>query len=490
MDKQKEQKVIQNLAEKLVAAANTTSLLRRDVIRTLLNPDKDIDSECGYPSTIGVSDYKKLYDREAVANRMVKLEPEEAWSQSPEIYEDEDSNQTVWEKAFEDIDKTFHLKAYMERIDVLSGIGQFGLLLIGIDDKKDLIEPVDGVDLKTGEWKNNKDYQLLYLRTFSQDVIDVSEKEIDPTSKRYGMPVIYDIKFEDWTGGVKNEKTQKVHWTRTVHIADNREESEVYGIPRLQAIYNRLLDFRKTLAGSAEMFWKGGYPGYAFEVLPEASDVTLDTDSLQEQMLDFSQGLQRYLAVSGMAVKSLQPQVSDPTGHLEAQIKAMCTAKGIPYRLFIGSEKGQLASTQDMAIWNMRVHRRQERYVTPMVIRPIIERFMALGILPEIENFFVEWPDRDSPSEKDIAEIALIQTEAMSKYVGGGVDALIDPRNYLLKFMQLTEEEIDAIEDAVIDREETFSEEASNKAVERETQKEKETTKEVPANEPPNVRKS
>ncbi len=436
-----------NFAESVL---NTTALLRRDVMAKLLNPGKDIDGECGYPTVVSVEDMKRMYDRNDVAQRVVRLEPEESWSSVPEIYEDEDTDETAWEKDWKELEQKCNCLHYLERVDILSGIGNYGVLLFGLSDGLPLDEPVAGIDERTGEMITPGNLELLYLRPFSHSVVSVDKRELDAGCPRYGMPTMYSINFEDSVDSrFSTKRTMKVHWTRILHVADNRDESEIYGVPRMEAVYNRLLDLRKVLAGSAEMFWKGGFPGYSFEVMPELGDAEIDVDALQEQMEDYSKGLQRYLALGGVTAKSLSMQVADPKSHLESQMKVIAMTKGIPYRVFLGSEQAQLASEQDLHTWNRRVQRRQNQYLTPLLVRPFIDRLIAYGILPEVDAYMVKWPDRETPSDIEQMEVAKGRTEAMASYVGGNVAFLVAPKEYLMMVLGYTEEEAEVMEQSV-----------------------------------------
>lgn len=433
------------LKESVGMLAMNASIFRRELLLKLLNPGKDINYECGYPDKITVSGYKDMYDREGVGTRVVHLYPEESWSMPPEVYENETSTKTEFEKVWDKVLKEKNLYHFLQRIDILSGVGHFGLLLLGISDGKELNEPVEGIDEKTGLATKKNKYELLYMKPFDESVVEIKTKEKDVSSPRYGFPVLYGIDFE---GDDKANQKKVVHWTRVLHVADNKFTSEVFGTPRMKPVYNRLLDIRKIVAGSAEMFWKGGFPGYAFETQEGVADVELDTDALRDEFQEYSQGLQRYLALAGVNVKSLAPQVADPKGHLEGQIRFICITLGVPYRIFMGSEEAKLASAQDMKAWNKRLTKRQNEYTTPMLIRPFVDRLIAYGVLPEPKEYFVIWPDLNMPSEKEEAEVSKEKTEALAKYVQGGVDSLIPPKEFLMKIMGMTEEEATAIETA------------------------------------------
>lgn len=430
--------------------------LSRSALWANLDPKgRDLDKECGYPSTVTIDQLRHLYEREGPATRTVQVLPEETWSVYPLLYESEDEVQTPFEKAWNDLQKTHNIWSYLHRVDELSGIGTFGILLLGINDGKTLDQPVAGLNDR-GEKVGNVKYDLLYLRAFDQYLVKIDEFESDPSNPRFGQPKMYSIQFSDPKNGLESSSTtatvvdttlRKVHWTRVIHVADNRKSSEVFGVPRMLPVLNRLYDLRKVLGGSSEMLWKGGFPGYSFETTPEvnASDMDIDKDALKKQIEAYQNGLQRYLALEGVVAKSLAPQVADPSNHIEQNLRIIAMTLGVPLRIFLGSEAGHLASTQDSTTWNRRLARRQNIYVTPMIIRPVIQRFMAFGILPTVENFSVSWRDLNALTEKDLADVALKKSQALLAYVTSGAESIIPPLEFFTNVLEIPLDQAQAI---------------------------------------------
>jgi len=449
----------QRLIRDLVANA---SLMRSSLLNKLIDSRRDIDQECGYPKTLTTEHYKLMYDREGVATRIVSLYPEESWAVDPAVWETEDPSETAFEQAFRQLEQEFQLWAYLAKVDEISGIGRFGVLLLGLGDGKELSEPVDGID-ESGAKMGKATHKLLYLRAFDESLVTVKGSEMDRRNPRFGKPTKYSISFESdaltrtsWEGELQTTVSQEqlVHWSRIIHIADNRRCSEVYGVPRMQMLFNRLYDLRKVAGGSGEMFWKGGFPGYSFEMDSNARPLTADQKTeLREEVANYADGLQRYLTLQGINAKSLVPQVVSPKAHIDIQLELIAIALGVPKRVFMGSEQAQLASSQDAASWNKRVGRRQNKYLTPYVIRPTIDRLIAFGVLPEPEEYQVQWPDLESPSDKDKAEVMGKVVEAFAKYVGGNVDQLVAPETFLTMFANLEPDQVKEIMDAARQRE-------------------------------------
>lgn len=413
---------------------------RSELLSSMLNVGKDINFSCGYPNFITISDYKGLYDREGLAQRVVNLLPKGSWSINPEIKEGEETEETEFEKQWKKLEKEFQIYSYLQRVDVLSGIGRFGVLLLGLSDGLDLDQPVIGTNLT-----------LLYLRPFDESVVEVLKKETDITNPRFGFPTQYSIQFEDTSQlNTTVSKTKTVHWTRVLHVADNLETSEVFGVPRMKPVYNRLLDVRKILSGSGEMFWKGAFPGYALEIDKTIKNPTLDATSIRAEFLKYSSGLQRYIALEGVTAKSLDPQVSDPGPHLKAQLEYIALTMEIPLRIFLGSEQAKLASTTDKETWNDRLANRQESYVDPRIIRRLITMFMAYGILSEAE-YKVIWADLNTPTDKDKAEVGEITAKAMALYVNSGMSSLIGPKEFFIHVLGFSETEAEVMNNSALE---------------------------------------
>jgi len=454
------------LGQRMVAAAHelnglvaNATLTRTNLIRRLLDERRDIDDECGYPKDVTAAQYKILYDRESIATRVVQVWPKECWKVLPSVYEDEDPNtETTFEAAWKELGKSLRGDSWYEgeegnpvweflyRIDELSGIGAYGVLLIGFNDGEDMSQPV----------VPREGMEVLYIRAFDESLVDIGSYEMDRASPRYGWPNKYTVTLNDpndqlsGSGTGLQLATIDVHWSRIIHVADNLGSSEIFGVPRIRPVYNRCSDLRKLYGGSAEMFWQGAFPGISFEQMPQAADIEVG-DDMREAIEKYMNSLQRYIALEGFSAKSLAPQVADPSAHIDKEIEAICIQLAIPKRIFMGSERGELASGQDDDTWNDRVAFRQNRYVTPRIIVPFIDRLIQVGVLPEPEQYRVEWPDLNKQTDEEKTAVGARATEALVKYVGGNGDAVIEPVSWLTKVMGWTDEDAQAAIDSTVE---------------------------------------
>lgn len=413
----------------------------------IVDPRHMIDAECGYPKFITPIMYRYMYDRDDVARRVVDFYPDESWAVSPAVYDGKDQNEeTPFTEDWRVLCDDYNLLQYLYRMDRLAGIGHYGALLLGIDDGLDLETPIDAPRLLAGirNSVSDKERGLLYMRPFDEYLSFIHMYETDVMHPRYGLPKFYNLVFLDMTidaagASIGTRLNRRVHWTRVVHVADNLQSSLVFGIPRMQPVFNRLLDLRKIKGGSAEMFWKGAFPGFSFEIDPRfaADEVEFDKENFRKEIEEYSEGLRRYLTTLGVSAKSLAPQVADPEKHIHAQLMAIAMYMNAPIRIFMGSEESRQAGTQDTLSWNKRLGRRLNQFVDPYLLRAILDRFIAIGVMrpPKNGRYKTGWGDLNTPTDEDKANLALKWTQAGSQYVASGLIHLIPPMDYFTTIM-------------------------------------------------------
>ena len=442
--------------------------MRQEFLRRLTDPRRDIAKECGHPDSFSAAEYKLLYARDPIACRVVQLMPLAVWQQPPKITEQQTRKETPFKKAFTEVGKSLRGRSWFEsetinplweycrRADEVCGIGSYGVILLGIKDGKTLDLPVDGVDefgrQVTSKAKSPVDRKLLFLQCFDESCASITKYETDPRNPRYGLPVEYLLTFNSLTDTVQGQSasTATVHWTRIIHIPCNVTSSEVFGTPRMRPVLNRLLDLGKLYGGSAEMFWKAAFMGLSIESVPGMDGMALDIDEedLKAKINDYQNGLQRYLALIGLQAKSLAPQVSEPTSHIDIQVEAICIQLNVPKRKFTGSERGELASSEDDGDWNDSLRGYQNSHSTPRIAVPLTDRLIMTGCLPQPTSYGLEWPELETMNEIDKATVLFNRTNSMSVFIKDSVEALMDPLDYLTREMGYTKEEAEAILEA------------------------------------------
>lgn len=446
--------------------------MRSALMRKLLQYDdrRDINAECGYPETNPTAiDYRSMYDRHGVAQRVVNLYPEERWRRDVNIMENREADQTDFERTFDGLQKKCNVLYYIQRLDKISGIGRFGVMLFGLNDGLKLDQPVKGFkDDGTVNEKDRGELEVTFIRVFDESLIRISEFERDERNPRFGLPKYYTLKFADPTSSPEGDSAPpeqytelKVHWSRVVHAADNRVTSEIIGASRQLVVWDRLLDMRKIFGGNGEMYWRGAFNGISLESHPNLEDVEIDVSATRDQLDLYMNGLQRYLVLSGMSAKSLAPNVASPEPHFKTALLGITIPLACPYRVFVGSEQASQASTQDIETWRGRMNKTNTDYTGPQLVVPVIQRLIDYGAVAppdkpeegmEVGTFEAEFPDLNEQDDTTKIENSSKLTEAIAKYIQSGASELIPEKEFLTMILNFDDDEAEAILEAAEQR--------------------------------------
>jgi hypothetical protein len=477
--------------------ANMTNIQRTLLARQVgaATDTRDLKKECHHvdPRILSAEQYREKYDTFGIATRVVDLLPEECWGLNPEVYEVEaEDEETEFEAAWKGIadnlqtenfiqdEESSPVWEYLKRVDKLSGIGQFGVLLLGLGIEGDLREPLPGFDddgnlfgLAFNEKRRpGKQVPLIYLRAFDQSLVRINTYETRANHQRYNQPITYNLTLSDphiFQEGIGTEsgKEVEVHWSRLIHVADNLVASENLGRPRMQNVYNHILDLEKLYGGSAEMYWQGAFPGISFETHPQLGNtIRFDAEKMKDMVFQYFEGLQRYLATTGATAKTLSPQVSDPTNQIERSLDAICITIGVAKRIFMGTERGELASSQDKDTWEDRLMDRRTTHINPRIIAPFINRLIQVNCLPKPKKgAHIKWGKAKVPTPVEQAGLAAQRMQAVSAYIQSGADILIPPQHFLVRELGYDREEAEEVlkEAAEIEEEKIAEEEQKAK---------------------------
>jgi len=417
---------------------NAQEILNRFMLAASLgyqyNGDRDVYTALGYPKSITFADYYTRYKRQDIAKAIINRPVAATWKGVVAIADQNEKTDKLKE-AYEKLDKQLQLKAQFVRADKLASLGRFGCLLLGFGDvqnEQDLTNPVTGNKLK-----------LLYVTPLAESSAKVQTWVEDPTDKRYGHPLIYKVTIET---AEKKSKVISVHYSRMIHIAGEQLENEIYGTPALEPVWNRLMDLEKLVGGSAEMYWRGARPGYAGKV---DKDMAVDPDlktRTEEQMKEYEHGMRRFLVAQGIDFNALAQQIADPSNHVDIQIQMISSITGIPKRILVGSERGELSSGQDRDQWDTMITSRREEFAEQQIIKPFVDRMMRYGVLPQSETYSVLWESLFVVSDKDKAEVGRIRATALKEYAQSPeAQQIMPPEMFYKLFLGLTDEQMDEV---------------------------------------------
>ena len=405
------------------------------------NGKRDLFEVFGYKRQLESKDYVGRYRRGDIARRLVCAYPDACWSTPPWPTDDKESQEeSPWELAFKAIAKSNKLWKVIKQADILAQIHPYSIIVLGLSGSEQLSEPVLGGAK-----------QLIYLRAFGADVATVATWVTDTTNPRFGLPDTYKLTVSSGRESVAPQTTDIIiHHSRVLHIAERTLEDPVNGIPFLESVWNRLDDLDKIAGSSAEVWWLNGRGGLNMDVDKE---VELDTDTkknLNDQIENYLHNLSRIFKTQGVDIKPINFAIEDPEKHADLQLILISGATAIPKRILTGSERGELASSQDENNFNTRIKERRTNFCQAEILEPLMERLIALGVMKAAKMWEWMWPDLDALSEKDAAVVAKDKASAIATYANcPTADTLIPPRQFVedvLK-MEYREQEVTALLD-------------------------------------------
>ena len=377
--------------------------------------DRDLYQTMGYPRTLTPEDYTSVYLRQDIAARIVDTFPDATWREPPEVLGSVSGS-------FKALDKRLQIWRGLHRADRLAGLGKYGVIVLGLDGG----EPMHTPATKTG-------YNLLYMQPHGERTADAVTWEDNPSSPRYGKPIMYRVTTGvNWTGTGAGQKIMTVHHSRVIHFAERALEDESIGTPRLERIWNRLMDLDKLLGAGGEIYWQN-----AAQVMHMRADLDVDWDpdeaaALTAQVEEMQNGLRRSLRTRGVDISNIAPglQGADPSSVIDRQLDMIGGATGIPKRILIGSERGELSSQQDENNFTGRIEERREQYAGPSIAEAFINRGLRLGFLSgSFEG--LQWPENDTLGEAARADIATKNAQAISTYaMAPGAELLVSPQEF------------------------------------------------------------
>lgn len=368
-------------------SAMSNSLLSRlsFISRAGLTHDdaRDLWTVFGYKRDLRPEDLYVKYRRQDIAKTIVEAAADAVWTRPPDILADNEF-QSKWN----DLVKAHSIWSVFNRADHMLGWSRFSIIIVGVNDGKKLEQPVI-----PGNWR------VTYLQPHSELTVEVTEFDTNTASPRFGQPLFYSIKINETEStavvrrNVAPRVTARVHYSRVIHMADNIVEDVVYGVPRLEPVFNNLTDLLKTVGGSAETYWMTANRGMQVDVDKDMQLAPEDEDALENEFNEYYHGLRRMLRTRGVEIKELGSRVADPSQSVMNIIAIISATTRIPQRLLMGSEAGQLASEQDRANWAERINERRSKFAQPHAILPAMLRFANMGVLPLPTDLQFEWPE-------------------------------------------------------------------------------------------------
>lgn len=370
------------------------------------NGRRDVYKALGYKRVLLPRDYRERYRRFDIATRLVDIFPNATWRAGGKLTEDEDAkDDTPFEKAWNELNARLDIWPAFEDADIALGWSRFSVIVLGAPG--DLDQPLKSLQAK----------DLMYLSVYGEEDVTITEFDIDTKSPRFGLPIQYMLRRQMQPNTTVQPpligEGRALHYTRCIHIAENNVDDRVYGPVRLERGWNTLDDIEKVRGGGSEAYWKRADPGMHLKLDPsiptgkDKKEAEENLKALKGKLRDFTDGLERNLTTRGVDIDVLNANVSEFKGSVDTLMGLLSSGYGIPQRIFNGSERGELASTQDRANFEERVSDRRRKFAFPKVVKLFVNTMIKLGTLPAPKKpYSVMWGPVWETSSLENAELS------------------------------------------------------------------------------------
>ena len=334
--------------------------------------------------------YNKLWHLSGTAKKVIRFKTNSAFEKKAVVFDVNNNGDLVGDSDFARAangmmhsskgkanlnlhQKNINLLATMQEATVLSGIGDYGAMLLLFDDTGDLGRPIDYTRINT----------LL-------EAIPLSASEARGNAQD-GYPDYY----QPYKNGIDYKI---VHPSRIIHITDNGQSRHT---PRMEGLLHNVTavidtalaswvdttaQTPKTMLNFSSIFQTNSENGVSLR----AEEITGFISGFTKQARMAANEVDPVIVANG-AVEFLKAVFSDPGPRGEYHQRLIATAMDIPYRKWEGSEQGKYASGQDMTSYENHIIGIRNNVVTPNVIMPTISRLIAANALPRPINAELEY---------------------------------------------------------------------------------------------------
>jgi len=197
----------------------------------------------------------------------------------------------------------------------------------------------------------------------------------------------------------------------------------------------------KVTGASSETFWLTANRGILWTADSDAEFDEDDRVKMKEQAEEYEHQLRRNITGTGIKAQVLGSETPDPNGNTKNLLSLIAGTHGMPQRILVGAEAGELASSQDSSNWIGQIDDRRATWAGPRVLMPFIVKMVETGNLPRpVGSITAGWDPSAGLTDKEKAEIAKAKTTALAAYVAtDGADLVVPIREFRAEILGLPE---------------------------------------------------
>lgn len=401
-----------------------------------ISPDgmRNYNKIFGYGEDLSYSDYFGMYRRSALGRAVIDKVAKACWNEIPKITVDDDE---ILEEELAVLNKMGFFRA-LERADILNRIGTFSVLLIGMPDGMELNQPLGRAGSMEG----------MYFNPYNFDGVEILKWDNDPISKRFGLPVEYQLQTTSFGEKKKVVQTASivVHYSRIIHLAEGALDNSVEGSSALEPIWNNLINTLKIVGGSAEAYFRNARQQRALEADKDAKlePGSAELSALKDNIEAFDNAWDSTLRLQNMKAHHLPVSLNSPRDSFDVNAEEISGETGIPIRVLTGKGGGQTTGSEDRASWNALVFDRRSTECNNYLFQGL-EICQEAGLFDLPDNAVIEWPPQASLNEKEQSEVNERKASTFDKVITAMAKPVGDESDIktVLKAVGLEDIEID-----------------------------------------------
>lgn len=386
--------------------------------------NRDLYNSCGWFKNITYDMFCDMYERNILGGTVVDLQPTYTWDTDPIITPA--TRKPKIKNTLEQINENVGgIWTNLMNGDILSRIGNYAVVVLGFNDGKGLEEPVTSAT------------DVLYMKPYSQQFVDIKEWETNPTSPRFGLPKLYQITFNV---GNTTTNSMLVHWTRVIHCIDNTKNSCWWSESVLKKPFNTLQDIEKVSGASAEMYFKSASTGLFVGVQEGYSLTEEQKTAIMNDLMKWEDDLSRAIVIEGGNVTPLYTKVTNPQRQHETLLKNLCGITQTPIGFYNGGKVGET----EFKMFASTIETRRVKQTNSIYIKPFLNRLMVVGVLPKTK-YDIEWSPVEYLTAMEKAEIAERNMNTISTYVSSGVNSILPPEILYTNILRMSPNRVEEI---------------------------------------------
>lgn len=359
----------------------------------------------GYPMTTDFFMHWNMYKRNGLAKAGVEVPVNLCWIDSPTIREgeDDDHQQTAWEKSVSALARRIKLWRHLKDADRMQRVGRYSAVFVRVRDGKKPSEPLQSVS----------EAQIIELMPLWEGQLEPGDIDQDLASDNYGKPVNYTYSAT----GTGNQDPQKsdsftIHYSRLIMLSEGAVGGSIYGTSANEAGFNSLLDWDKIRGSGGEASWLAAANKQILKPTQEGARITNEVlDGINDALKDMKEGLDEALFLNGVEATPMGNSVPDPEIYKDMALEEYAASVGIPSKILVGTQSGVKAGDEDTAGF-MRLMQSRRVNVCSAMIDAFLDWCYLYGVIKmPADGHVISWSDLTAPSAAQKMKAALDMAE-------------------------------------------------------------------------------